>query len=127
MYLTLTRQRVTPLGIFGELHREDGGVQCYTLEDPKLAIPLGTYEIAITFSERFRRPMPLLLNVPERSGIRIHSGNTEADTTGCILVGDGQNEVGVTESRVAYANLFYSIQKALKEEKVFITITDKEE
>lgn len=127
MRLTLTRQRLTWLGIFGELRRDDGPRRCFTLEDPKLAIPIGTYELAITFSERFRRPMPLLLNVPGRSGIRIHAGNTDADTTGCILVGNDQNEVGVTDSRLAYADLFYIIQKVLKEEKGWITIAEKKE
>jgi len=127
MRLALTRQLSTRFGIFGELCREDWTPQCYTLEDPKLAIPLGSYELAITFSERFRRPMPLLLNVPGRNGIRIHAGNTDADTTGCILVGNGQNETGLTNSRLAYIDLFYAIQKALKEEKVWITLIQKGE
>ena len=56
---------------------------CYTLEDKvrqekikhETAIPAGTYEIQITYSPRFKQFMPLLLNVPNYEGIRIHKGN----------------------------------------------------
>lgn len=69
---------------------------CYTLEDtvrPKgvkipglTAIQAGRYELVVTFSQKFQRQMPLLLNVPEFSGIRMHGGNTAQDSEGCILV-----------------------------------------
>ena len=51
------------------------------------AIPTGTYRIIISYSNKFKKQMPLLLNVPGFAGIRIHSGNTEKDSLGCILVG----------------------------------------
>lgn len=68
---------------------------CNTLEDPvrpqkikgDTAIPEGSYPIAITYSPKFKRYMPEVLNVPNFEGIRIHSGNTKKDTSGCILVG----------------------------------------
>lgn len=72
---------------------------CHTLEPRRIdwateqkipgrtAIPEGRYRIRIRWSNKFRRPMPFLLDVPYFSGIMIHPGNTPADTQGCILVG----------------------------------------
>ena len=51
------------------------------------AIPTGRYRIIFTYSPKFRRKMPLLLDVPGFDAIRFHYGNTAADSEGCILVG----------------------------------------
>ena len=51
------------------------------------AIPAGRYDVAVTWSPKFKRWLPLLLNVPYRSGIRIHAGNNPDDSSGCILLG----------------------------------------
>ena len=51
------------------------------------AIPCGSYECVYTYSNRFKKMLPLLLNVKGFEGIRIHSGNSAKDTLGCILVG----------------------------------------
>lgn len=59
---------------------------CDTLE-PIGIVPLGWYRLSLTYSPRFKRPLPLLQHVPGHSGIRIHAGNTLHDTAGCILVG----------------------------------------
>ena len=76
---------------------------CDTLEDTvrelntindkikhKTAIPEGTYKVVVTMSHRFKRLLPLLLNVPYFTGIRIHKGNDENDTSGCILIGENK-------------------------------------
>lgn len=57
------------------------------------AIPAGTYNVVVTKSAAFKRELPLLLNVPGFSGIRIHSGNTAEHSKGCILVGKN-TEIG---------------------------------
>jgi len=72
----------------------------------RTAIPQGRYHIALTHSQRFGRVLPLLDAVPGFTGIRIHPGNTAADTEGCILPGVGRNSSGVTGSRLAFGRLF---------------------
>ena len=86
------------------------------------AIPTGTYRIIISYSNRFKKQMPLLLNVPGFSGIRIHTGNTEKDSLGCILVGKNKAVGKVLESRDTYNKLFSILQKADKKETIKITI-----
>src|SRR5690606_33547703 len=100
MELLLARRGYTDEATEGDLFDMTDGVQeflCYTLEDTvrdgpkvpgKTAIPTGRYRVAVTMSPRFREWMPLLKDVPGFTGIRIHPGNTSADTEGCILVGD---------------------------------------
>lgn len=76
------------------------------------AIPPGTYAIDITYSPRFKMPLPLLLNVPNFEGVRIHSGNTPADTEGCILVGQDRLPKSIGRSRLAFTALFAKLSRA---------------
>lgn len=88
----------------------------------KTCIPEGCYEVVITYSNRFKKPLPLLLNVPGFEGIRIHPGNAAENTEGCLLPGTEPKGDSVINSRVAFTALFQKIEAALKTGKVFITI-----
>lgn len=85
MKLTLIRNRQTSTLILGELFLGERRL-CDTLERTGI-LPLGWYRLSLTYSPRFKRPLPLLHHVPGHNGIRIHAGNTVHDTKGCILVG----------------------------------------
>lgn len=129
MNIRVLRKTFTEESTIGELSI-NGTFECFTLEDKvravkihgKTAIPTGIYEVVITFSDRFKKPLPLLLNVPNFAGIRIHSGNTAADTEGCLLVGTSKGTNKVINSKVAFKALFEKIEAAAKKEKVFIEI-----
>jgi hypothetical protein len=120
--LNLVRDQCGAVCTMGQLYL-DGKFQCYTLEDVvrpdgvkihgQTAIPEGRYEIQITMSPRFKRELPILLDVPNFAGVRIHSGNTAADTEGCILVGRQRATHQVLESRLAFEPLFAKLQAAI--------------
>lgn len=86
------------------------------------AIPTGHYVINITYSPKYKRMMPLLLDVKGFSGIRIHSGNTSKDTEGCLIVGKNKKVGMVLESRDTYKRLFEMMQG---EKNITIDITRK--
>lgn len=142
MDLLLDRDVRTKTTTTGKLY-VDGVFECFVLEDQdrelkqsmplttltekkvkgKTCIPEGRYEVKITFSNRFQKPLPILLNVPGFEGIRIHTGNTAANTEGCLLPGRARSAETVTASRLAFVPLFEKIKSAIdREEKVFITI-----
>lgn len=93
----------------------DGMFFCDTLEDTvredgikiygETAIPAGTYKGIINHSNRFKKDMPLLLNVPNFEGIRIHAGNTSEDTHGCILVGINDVTGRISQSTKTFMRL----------------------
>lgn len=108
--------------------------ECYTLEDKvrpstetkvpgQTAIPEGTYKVIIDYSNRFKRDLPHILNVANFSGVRIHSGNTDKDTEGCILLGmswNGGNFVG--NSRIAFNSFFKKLEEDLVKNAAVLTI-----
>ena len=63
-----------------------GGCEIATLENDDYVIPCGTYPIAVTWSPKFKRMLPLVMDVPGRSGIRVHRGTRPEHSRGCILV-----------------------------------------
>lgn len=73
---------------------EDGGEKVYG----QTAIPVGLYKVRLSWSPRFGRILPELLDVPGFVGIRIHGGNRADDTHGCILVGHERLPDGVRRS-----------------------------
>lgn len=77
------------------------------------AIPAGSYKVTITYSNRFQKLLPLINNVKGFSGIRIHSGNTKEDTSGCILVGFNTKKGKVVNSRVTFNKLFNILRDTL--------------
>jgi len=110
----------------------DGVYFCDTLEDRYRAMPEekkiygqtaispGTYRIIMSYSNRFKRIMPEVLNVPYFEGIRIHSGNTDADTSGCILVGKNTIKGQLIDSRTTSDKLNIILNNT--NEKVYLGI-----
>ncbi len=105
--------------------REEPGVPVEEWKVPGVtAIPAGTYKIDITPSNRFKRLLPILLGVPGFSGSRIHIGNFDGDTEGCLLPGKshGSNKVG--NSKDAFDALFRKLTAAKAEgEPITIEVT----
>ena len=107
MILQLHRTTRTDKSTIGKLYINDEYF-CYTLEDVerdakiygKTAIPKGLYKVILTRSERFKRVLPLLLEVPGFAGIRIHPLNTAEETEGCIGVGftEGKDFIGQSQA-----------------------------
>lgn len=95
MRLVLLRNVFTDKSTIGDL-LIDGNFFCYTLEDVvrlpnqkiygKTAISTGKYEVVLSMSNRFKKLLPELLNVPNFTGVRMHGGNTSDDTEGCIVL-----------------------------------------
>ena len=89
------------------------------------AIPTGTYRIDMqTRSPRFGRVLPRLVSVKGYAGVLIHSGNTAADTEGCILVGENRERGKVLNSRATLEHLLVFLRAAQAEgEEIELTIT----
>lgn len=82
--IRLTRTRRDGRAVRGVM-RVDGR-EIATIENEEYIIPIGTYPVRVTRSPKFKRMLPLLLNVPGRSGIRVHRGTKPEHSRGCILV-----------------------------------------
>lgn len=140
MKLTLKRIALRPTYTIGKLYIDDTYF-CDTLEDTvrdtnksgkfdngeqkikgKTAIPYGTYEIKWTYSPRFKKYTPQLMNVPSFEGIRVHAGNTSADTEGCLILGENKQVGKVLNSRATINKFYPIIKEACSNGKVTIEI-----
>lgn len=140
MKLILKRIALRPTYTIGKLYIDDAYF-CDTLEDTvrdtnksgkfdngeqkikgKTAIPYGTYEIKWTYSPRFKKYTPQLMNVPSFEGIRVHAGNTSADTEGCLILGENKQVGKVLNSRATINKFYPIIKKACSNGKVTIEI-----
>ena len=99
MYYKLIRQPAEGKAVPGKLYRTshyynkrlDKLVErlhyiCDTLENADYLIPALVYKVQVTQSPKFRRLLPCLVQVPGRSGIRVHRGTKPEHSLGCILV-----------------------------------------
>ena len=129
LQLKLLRDTFTPVHTLGKL-LVNGVMAWWTVEDTvredpipatpeneakvqdKTAIPEGEYTVKLSYSNRFKKVLPEVLDVPGFTGIRIHAGNTAADTSGCIIIGNKRWEKGVWDSRAAMRKLQHMIEMA---------------
>lgn len=116
----------------------DETIECFTLEDQvrvqgkvmhETAIPFGIYEVVLSHSPKYGVLMPEIKNVPGFTGIRIHPGNTDEDTSGCLLVGQNMtienNDIKITNSKIAFDLLMAKLRKATEaKESITIEITE---
>lgn len=103
--IEIKREIITATRTIGKMF-VNGQYFCDTLEDTyrtlnsasdkikeETAIPNGVYKIALTYSKKFAKMLPEIFDVPFFTGIRIHTGSSEKDTAGCVLVGDYKNGI----------------------------------
>lgn len=127
--MKITVKRSWPLKkcIIGEV-LIDGVHFAWSLEDVErdkkvygeTAIPKGIYNVIVDMSTRFKKEMPHILNVKGFDGVRIHGGNTDADTLGCILI--GKDKWPDLQKIGNCADVVTEITKKIKESKTPVTI-----
>ena len=94
--------------------REEQDIAIKTLENADFIIPAGTYPLKRTYSYKFKKLLPILENVPDREGIRIHRGTKPEHSQGCILTDMfGQSTLDIMLNRL---NEFYN------DEEIFLSI-----
>ena len=123
--LILTRTRQTGKAVLGKLvipfsqiplseGEPDSTVN--TIENADFIIPAGKYPLARTWSPKCKKLLPIVEDVPDREGIRIHRGTIPEHSTGCILTDmTGQTMLDV---------LFNRIENYFSDEETEITIID---
>ena len=139
MLIRLIRNKPQGNAITGRLIVDNGQLTLDTLEPWQYAIPAGFYRLRLTYSPAFQEILPLLDGVLgyarqphngiRRTGIRIHAGNTIADSRGCILVGsiDMGDQARLLSSRKALNELreyLLNYQKQNPNEEIYIEISE---
>ena len=124
--LTLTRTSKTGNAVIGFLvipftqypcsDREEEDITIKTLENADFIIPAGTYPLKRTYSYKFKKLLPILEDVPDREGIRIHRGTKPEHSQGCILTDMfGQSTLDIMLNRL---NEFYT------DEEIVLSVVD---
>ena len=113
MYIRLIRNQPQASAITGRLVI-NGRWFCNTLERVGYQIPAICYPIRVTQSPRFKRLLPLVCNVPQRSGIRFHRGTKPQHSTGCILI--------PADKEKALTDLILQAQQS--HEEIILEVTD---
>ncbi len=108
MYIRLIRNKPQGAAITGRLVI-DGRWFCNTLERKGVEIPALCYHVCVTQSPRFKRLLPIVQNVPQRSGIRFHAGWKPEHSTGCILVPDRAKEDKLTQIILKAQNTYEEV------------------
>lgn len=122
MKIVVKRKWISSESICGELYVDDQ-FECFSLERPRAGehpcIPAGTYKVALTLSPHMHYVTPEVLEVPDRSHIRIHIANRPSEVLGCTAVGETHlpNVVGNS------ASAFESLMVLLKTATGRITVT----
>lgn len=139
MKLKVIRSVFTPTATLGKLYIDDV-FYAFTLEDTErnlngniarkvpgqTAIDPGIYEVILSYSNRFKKYLPQLLNVKCFEGIRIHAGNTHADTEGCILVGEQSNmQDRIWNCASKMTGLISRLKAVEKKEKTFVEVVNQ--
>lgn len=132
--IILQRQFFTEKSTCGEVFIDNKHF-CWSLEDMvrpegikilgKTAIPYGEYQLTLSYSERFKRNMILLLKVPGFSGVRIHGGNTSEDTEGCLIVAFNKINNDKVQGTAEKAIFEYVKKKLSENYDVWISIEKK--
>ena len=125
MLLRLIRTKTKGSATIGQLYM-DGHLTCDTIENTNHIIPTGFYPVRVTHSPHFDELLPIIDNVPGRSGIRIHPGNTAAHSQGCILVGNYEAAHNrLLSSRRAFNPLREQLRTTLHaHEPIYLEITE---
>lgn len=118
MIIRVQRKRKTVDGIFGVFTIDGMSFECFTVESLVHAIPAGYYPVEFTYSPEFNQVMPLI-DVPNRTGIRIHPANYPTQLLGCIAVGDKEEPDAVDDSRVTF-NILHKLIEGQKDLHIIV-------